>query len=199
MKIYYVVGLFLFLILIISCNTSKKELLNNELIISHLDSNISQITHLYKNGNVQYSFQMIDKLLDGKCEEFYENGRIKYRTYWKKGKQGFVCEKYSEDGTPINVYRTVKTNNLSNVKIGKFENRKKIWLSDTCRDVVMFACGYKDNFMTGKPIFIPVEKGFGKLAFVAKRKGRIKGVVRVIRNKRFYDESYPFEIDNDVK
>lgn len=199
MKMYYVIVLFLFLVLTISCNTSKKDLSSNDLIIKDLDSNRNEITHLYKNGNVQYSFQMIDKLLDGKCEEFYPNGRIKYRTYWKKGEQSFITEKYLEDETPDIINRIVKTNNLNNAQIGKFENRKKIWLSDTCKNVVMFICDYKDNFMIGKPIFIPVENGIGTLAFVAKKKGKIKGVIRVIRNKRFYEESYPFEIDNDIK
>ncbi len=200
MKFYYAgIGLVFSLILNISCNSSKKDLSNSELIIKNLGSNRNEMTHLYKNGNIKYSFQMINKLLDGKCEEYYPNGQIKYRTYWKKGEQSFISEKYLEDGTPNNINRTVKTNKLNNVQVGKFENRKKIWLSDTCKKVAMFICDYKDNFIIGKPIFIPVENGFGTLAFVAKRKSKIRGVIRVIRNKRFYEESYPFEIDNDIK
>ncbi len=63
----------------------------------------------------------------------------------------------------------------------------------------MFICDYKNNFITGESTNIPVKNGFGTLAFFAKKKGKIKGVIRVIRNKRFYEESYPFEIDNDIK
>ncbi|MES2517854.1 MAG: hypothetical protein V4585_07085 [Bacteroidota bacterium] len=194
MKSRYTVILHSILILNISCNKERKTTNVNVLEVRQISPHRIEKTSLYDDGNIKYKLQFFNGIIDGISEEYYPNGRIKFRTFWKKGKQSFIYEKYADDGTPLNENRTVRIDKIGSFKTKQFNRQVRIFLSDTTQNVVMFICDYKDNFIEGKSIIIPVENGIGTIAFVPlKKEAKIKGVIRIIRDKNIFEKSYPFE------
>jgi hypothetical protein len=192
--VFFLLAILLSMIAIMNfaCKNVNKNLDNNGLEINELGNGRVEKTLYFEDGNIEYRFQTFKNLMDGVSEEFYPNGRIKVRTFWKNGKQGFLYEKYSDDGTPLTIRRKIL--------ISKIDSKKfNICLSDTLKDVVMFICDYKDNFIEGKNIVIPVEDGVGTITFLkASKNTKIKGVIRVVRDKNLFEESYPFELNPDT-
>lgn len=176
-----------------TCQKMSKNLDKNGLEVQQLGTDRVEKTSFYEDGTVEYKLQTFKNLMDGVSEEFYPNGRVKIRTFWKKGKQGFVYEKYSDDGTPLTVERKVLISNIGNKMF-------KICLSDTLKNVSMFICSYKNGFIEGSSITIPVKDGIGTISFLkADRNTKIKGVIRVMRDKNLFEESYPFEFSPDIQ
>jgi len=185
----------IFTLLFIGCNTERKIESKEGLLIRKIDSNTVEKISYFDYGSIRYKIIMKNGLLDSSSEEYYSNGRIKSRAFWKKGKQSFIYDKYSDDGTPINNHRTIKTSSLKGIKKGRLNNIQ-IYLSDTIKNVVMLLCDYNDNYISNQIAVIPVNNGIGTIVFKPlKNKGRIKGVIRVKRDSYIFEESYPFDFE----
>ena len=174
-------------IIIFSCKPASKKLDKDGLEVKQLSTDRIEKTSFYDNGTIAFKVQMFKNLMDGVSEEYYPNGRVKVRAFWKNGRQGFIYEKYSDDGTPLTINRKVQ---ISKVNDKTFN----ICLSDTLKNVSMFICSHKDNFIEGKSIFIPVKDGIGTVAFFkAKKNAKVKGIIRIKKDEILFEESYPFE------
>ena len=172
-----------------TCQKTSKKLDKNGLEVRTLSPDRVEKTLFYENGTVQYKFQTFKSLMDGVSEEFYPNGRIKVRAVWKNGQQGFSYEKYLDDGTPLTVRRKVLITKIDKTTF-------KICLSDTLKNVKMVICSHNNNFIEGDSIIIPVEDGIGTISFLkASNNPKVSGVIRIIRDKNLFEESYPFEFN----
>ena len=188
-------NLFLVLILLIifSCQSENKKVSKdkNGLEVKQIAPNRLEKTSFYDDGTVEYKFQTFKNLIDGISEEFYPNGRVKVRAFWKNGQQGFLYEKYSDDGTPLTINRKVQILRVN-------DKMFNICLSDTSKNVIMLICSFKDNFIVGESIVIPVKDGIGTIGFLrAKGDSKIRGVIRIKKDEHLFEESYPFEFSSN--